>query len=154
ISGTNFNGPIRVLFDLGGGQIKEGFVAGFNATTITVVTPAIDLPAGQSKAADVIVLTQAGTAAEQRVVKASGFTYASSTLIPRILTIQPTSGPISGGTRVGIMGDNFQSPVQVFFGAAEAQVLQVTFSRIDVMSPRASDTASDGSGVVTGPVNV
>jgi hypothetical protein len=71
-----------------------------------------------------------------------------------IRTVQPTSGPISGGTRVTIIGDAFQVPVQVFFGAAEAQVISVNFSQIIVMSPRASDTAPGGSGVVTGPVNV
>ena len=154
ITGTNFVGPVRVLFDLGNGTVKEGFVAGFTPTSITVVTPAIDLAAGTTKAADIIVLTQAGTAAEQRVVKAAGFTFTSATLTPIVRAVQPTSGPISGGTRVTIIGDNFQSPVQVFFNAAEAQVISVTFNQIIVMSPRASDTNSDGSGVVTGPVSV
>jgi hypothetical protein len=68
--------------------------------------------------------------------------------------VQPTSGPIGGGTRVTIVGDAFQQPVQVFFGSAEAQVLSVTFDTIIVMSPRASDTNSNGSGTVTGPVSV
>jgi IPT/TIG domain-containing protein len=154
ITGTNFVGPIRVLFDFGNGTVKEGFVAGFTPTTITVVTPAIDLAAGTAQAADVIVLTQAGTAAEQRVVKAAGFTFTSATLVPLVRAVQPTSGPISGGTRVTIIGDNFQSPVQVFFNAAEAQVISVTFSQIIVMSPRASDTTPNGSGVVTGPVDI
>jgi len=154
ITGTNFVGPVRVLFDLGNGTIKEGFVAGFTATTITVVTPAIDLAAGTTQAADIIVLTQAGTAAEQRVVKAAGFTFASSVLTPVVRDVSPSSGPISGGTRVTITGDNFQFPVKVFFNAAEAQVISVTFSQIVVMSPRASDTTGDASGVVTGPVDV
>jgi len=154
ITGTNFVGPIRVLFDLGNGTIKEGFVAGFTPTTITVVTPAIDLAAGTSQAADVIVLTQAGTAAEQRVVKAAGFTFTSATLTPLVRAVQPTSGPINGGTRVTIIGDNFQLPVQVFFNSAEAQVISVTFNQIIVMSPRASDTTPDGSGVVTGPLDI
>src|SRR6266550_1137439 len=154
ITGTNFNGPIRVLFDLGNGTVREGFVSSFTSNTITVVTPAIDLTSGTTQAADVVVLTQAGTAAEQRTVKAQGFTFISSVLTPIVRALQPTSGPISGGTRVKIIGDAFQQPVQVFFNAAEAQVISVTFNEIVVMSPRASDTAPGGSGVVTGPVDI
>ena len=154
ITGTNFNGPVRVLFDLGNGTVKEGFVSSFTSNSITVVTPAIDLASGTTQAADVIVLTQAGTAAEQRVVKAQGFTFTSAVLTPVVRALQPTSGPIGGGTRVTITGDAFQQPVQVFFGAAEAQVISVTFNQIIVMSPRASDTAPGGSGVVTGFVDI
>jgi hypothetical protein len=87
-------------------------------------------------------------------VKTQGFTYQNAVLTPVVRTVQPTSGPIGGGTRVTIVGDAFQQPVQVFFGSAEAQVISVTFDTIIVMSPRASDTAPGGSGVVTGPVAV
>src|SRR5207302_10842255 len=57
-------------------------------------------------------------------------------------------------TSVAILGDAFQAPVQVFFGAAEAQIIKVTFNEIDVMSPTARDTSSNGSGAVTGPVDI
>ncbi len=154
ISGTNFIGPVRVLFDLGNGTVKEAFVNSFTNNQIIAVTPRIDLGTGQTKAVDVIVITQAGTAAEQRVTKSQGFTYQAAVLTPAILSLQPTSGPIGGGTRVTIFGDAFQQPVQVFFGAAEAEVISVIFHQIIVMSPRASDTASNGSGVVVGPVNI
>ena len=154
ITGTNFNGPVRVLFDLGNGTVREGFVSSFTNNQIVVVTPRIDLTTGQTQTADVVVLTQAGTAAEQRVVKSQGFTFTSAVLTPTIRALQPTSGPISGGTRVTILGDGFQQPVQVFFNAAEAQVISVTFNQIIVMSPRASDTAPTGSGVVVGPVDI
>ena len=156
ITGTNFRGPVRVLFDIGDGNPQEGFVnqSAVSLTQIVTVTPRINLTTGQTKAADVIVITQAGSAAEQRVVKTAGFTYQNAVLTPVIRTVQPTSGPIGGGTRVTIIGDAFQQPVQVFFGSAEAQVLSVTFDTIIVMSPRASDTNSNGSGTVTGPVSV
>ena len=156
ITGTNFRGPVRVLFDIGDGSPKEAFV-NQNAVTLTqiqTVTPAINLTTGQTKPADVIVITQAGTPSEQRVVKTQGFTYQLAVLTPSIRSLQPTSGPIGGGTRVTIFGDAFQTPVQVFFGSAEAQLISVTFDTIIVMSPRASDTAPGGSGVVTGPVSV
>jgi hypothetical protein len=55
---------------------------------------------------------------------------------------------------VTIIGDGFQAPVQVLFGTAEARVITVNFSEIIVESPTARDTAPDGSGAVTGPVNI
>src|SRR5438445_1336569 len=154
ITGTNFRSPVRVLFDIGDGNPKEAFVASVSSTQIVAITPRIDLTVGQTKAADVIVITQAGTSGEQRVVKTGGFTYQLAVLTPVIRSLAPTSGPIGGGTRVTIIGDAFQTPVQVFFGAAEAQVISLNFDNIIVMSPRASDTSAGGSGVVTGPVTV
>jgi len=154
ISGTNFRSPARILFDIGDGNPKEAFVVSVSSTQIVAITPAINLVTGQTKAADVIVITQAGTSGEQRVVKTGGFTYQLAVLTPVIRSLQPTSGPIGGGTRVTIFGDAFQTPVQVFFGAAEAQVISVNFDNVIVMSPRGSDTAPGGSGVVTGPVTV
>src|SRR5450432_4030781 len=67
ITGTNFRAPVRVLFDLGGGVIKEGFVASITPTQLTVVTPKVDLGAGQTLAATVIILNEAGTSTEARV---------------------------------------------------------------------------------------
>jgi len=154
ITGTNFIAPVRVLFDIGTGTPKEAFVVSVSATQLVVLSPAVDLGTGQTQAADIIVITQAGSATEQRVVKSAGFTYQAAVLTPAIRALSPTSGPVSGGTRVTIIGDAFQAPVQVFFGAAEAQVVSVNFSQIVVMSPRASDTAPNGSGVVTGPVDI
>jgi len=155
ITGTNFNSPVRVLFDPGmGATPKEAFVVSVSLTQIVAITPAVDVGTGQTVATDVIVLTQAGTPTEQRVVKAQGFTFAAAVLTPAIRGVAPTSGPTSGGTRVTIIGDAFQAPVQVFFGAAEAQVISVNFSQIIAMSPRASDTTDNGSGTVTGPVDI
>jgi hypothetical protein len=155
ITGTNFNSPVRVLFDPGmGATPKEAFVVSVSPTQIVVITPAFDVGTAQTVVTDVIVLTSAGTPAEQRVVKAQGFTFAAAVLTPIVRALQPTSGPTSGGTRVTIIGDAFQSPVQVFFGAAEAQVISVNFSQIIVMSPRGGDTTPGGSGVVTGPVDI
>lgn len=154
ISGTNFITPVRVLFDTGDGNPKEAFVVSVTPNQIIVLTPSINLGTGQTQAADIIVITQAGTQTEQRVVKSAAFTFAAAVLTPDIRALQPTSGPVDGGTRVTIIGDAFQAPVQVFFGSAEAQVISINFSQIVVMSPRASDTTPNGSGVVTGPVDV
>lgn len=154
INGTNFATPVRVLFDTGGPLPIEGFVVSATATSIEVITPAVNLGAGQQLTSDVVVITRAGTAAEQRVEAAEAFTFRNEQLTPRFTTMTPNSGPVTGGTRVTIFGDGFQAPVQVLFGFAEARVINVDFSQIIVETPAARDTSSGGSGVVTGPVAV
>jgi hypothetical protein len=155
ITGTNFRQPVRVLFDPGNGQpAKEGFVQSVTATQIVVVTPAFDLTTGQTLPVTITVIDEAGTTNEVKVSAANAFTYQLAILTPSFRGDNPTSGPIDGGTRVTIFGDGFQAPVQVFFGSAEAQVINVQFSQIIVMSPAARDTNPNGSGTVTGPVNI
>jgi hypothetical protein len=155
ITGTNFRVPVRVLFDPGAGQpVKEAFATSVTPTQITVITPAFDLGVSQQLVVGVTVIVEAGTATEQRVTKASAFTYTAAVLTPVVRAVSPTSGPIDGGTRVTITGDAFEAPLQVFFGAAQAQVLSVSFHSIDVMSPTARDTNSSGTGPVLGPVDI
>lgn len=154
ISGKNFQAPVRVLFDTGNGTPKEAFVLSVTPTQIQVLTPPVDLATGQQKAATVVVINQAGTTSEARIQASTPFTYQLETLTPRITTTSPNSGPINGGTRVTIFGDGFQAPVQVFFGSAEAQVVNVSFSQIIVLSPPAPATNEPGSGTVTGFVPI
>jgi hypothetical protein len=155
ITGTNFRVPVRVLFDPANGQAaKEGFVTNVTPTQLTVVTPAFDLGVAQQLVANITVIVEAGTPTEQRVTKSAAFTITAPVLTPVVRALNPTSGPIDGGTRVTITGDAFEAPVQVFFGSAQAQVLNVQFHTIDVISPTARDTNPSGSGTVTGPVDV
>ena len=154
ITGTNFIGPVRVLFDVGGAAPVEGFVVSRTDTQIEVITPAVNLGAGQQLVSRVIVITQAGSTNEQRVDAATGFTFRNEALTPRVSTATPNSGPVLGGTRVSIVGDGFQAPVQVLFGAAEARIVQVNFSEIVVEAPAARDTSPGGSDTVTGPVDI
>ena len=155
IAGQNLKGPVKVFFDFGAGTTpKEAFVVSATESQIVVVTPAVDLGTGQTKNATIVVLTQAGTTSEKRVTAPSPFVFQAEVLTPSITTLSPASGPIDGGTRVTIFGDAFQAPVQVFFGSAEAQVITVQFKQLIVMSPTARDTASGGSGAVTGAVDV
>jgi IPT/TIG domain len=153
INGKNFVAPVRVLFDYGSGVTKEAQVVSVSATQIQVVSPSVDLGTGQTKDATIILINNVGSPNEVRVTGPK-FTYQATVLTPKITTLSPASGPIDGGTRVTIFGEGFQAPVQVFFGSAEAQVINVTFSQIIVMSPTARDTATGGSGTVTGPVSV
>jgi hypothetical protein len=155
ITGTNFKTPLRVLFSTGAGSTPvEAFVTAATDTTIDVLTPAFNVGAGQQFISDVIVLTEAGTVREQRATSSGAFTFRNETLTPRISTATPNSGPVTGGTRITIIGDGFQAPVQVLFGSAEARVISVNFSQIIVESPAGRDTAPNGSGAVTGPVDI
>jgi hypothetical protein len=155
ITGTNFRTPVRVLFDPGNGQApKEGFVTNVTPTQITVTTPAFDLGVAQQLVATITVIVEAGTPTEQRVTKSAAFTITAPVLTPVVRALNPTSGPIDGGTRVTITGDAFEAPAQVFFGSAQAQVLNVQFHTIDLLTPAARDTNANGSGAVTGPVEV
>jgi len=155
ITGTNFVAPLRVLFDLGAPSPAEGLIVSSTETTIDVLTPAINLGVSQQQfLADITVITRAGQSNEQRVTRADAFTYENVTLTPIVYSLSPTSGPINGGTRVTIFGEGFQAPLQVFFGSAEANVVEVQFGQIIVTAPDARSTNPNGSGTVTGPVSV
>jgi hypothetical protein len=155
ITGTNFRAPVRVLFDFGAPiGTKEAFVTSVTPTQITVVTPAVDLAGGQALPATIRVIVGAGAPGEASVTAPTPFNFQLSVLTPAITTLSPASGPIDGGTRVTIFGSGFQAPVQVFFGSAEAQVLNTRFDQIIAIAPTARDTDPNGSGTITGPVAV
>ncbi|MFP5248068.1 MAG: IPT/TIG domain-containing protein, partial [Thermoanaerobaculia bacterium] len=154
ISGTNFTAPLRVLFDIGQPLPVEAFIVSSTANSIEVLTPGVNLGAGQQLISDVIVITQFGTANEQRAEREDAFTFRNEQLQPNISTASPNSGPVTGGTRVTIFGDGFQAPVQVLFGAAEARVITVEYSQIIVEAPAGRDTSDDGSGPILGPVDI
>lgn len=154
ITGTNFKAPVRVLFDVGGPTPLEGYVVSVNETTIEVITPSVNLGAGQQLEADVIVINNAGASGEQRVTREAAFIFRAEQLTPVIAAVSPNSGPVTGGTRVTLFGEGFQAPVQVMFGSQEAQVVTVQYSQIIVMAPDARSTAPNGSGTVTGPVDI
>ena len=160
ITGTNFRSPVRVLFDFGGGVVKEGFVCStcVTPTSITVVSPKVDLGAGQTLPATIVVINEAGTTSEVRVSATTPFTFRVAQLTPSLTTVSPDSGPIGGGTRITIFGEGFEAPVQVSFGKsstfAQMQVISVTFNQIIAITPTARDVNPDGSGVLVGPVDL
>ncbi|HSY51660.1 MAG TPA: IPT/TIG domain-containing protein [Thermoanaerobaculia bacterium] len=155
ITGTNFRAPVRVLFDPGNGvAAKDAFATLVTSTQINVISPAFDLGVSQQLVVNITVIVEAGAPTEQRTTKTAAFTYTAPVLTPVIRALSPTTGPIEGGTRVSIIGDGFQAPVQVFFGSAQVTVLTVAFHEIDVTAPTARDTSPNGSGAVTGPIDV
>jgi hypothetical protein len=147
ITGKNFRTPLRVFFDFGAGTTpKDATIISSTGTTIQVLTPSVDLGTGQQLTATVKVINEAGSANEVTVTGPT-FTYQAAVLTPKITTVSPASGPIDGGTRVTVYGEGFQSPIQVFFGAAEAQVIgPVLFNQFTLATPSARDATPDASG--------
>jgi hypothetical protein len=179
IIGTNFRQPLRVIFTCVGsaanppdpavcaGQApKDAFIQSVSATQIVAVTPSFSVPAGAAVTTSIQIIVGAGTPNEQSVTQASSFTFASPTLTPQITTIQPTSGPLAGGTRISIIGSGFQSPVQVTFGTGggpgplanqtEVQVVSVRYDEIIAVTPelRQIDPALGTNQVTVRVLNV
>jgi hypothetical protein len=152
ITGTNFRQPVRVFFDISG-TLREAQVTSVTPTQIQILTPRVDLATGQTLDAPIVVFIEQGTPNEQRVTSASPFTFRRSQLTPVITTLSPPSGPLEGGTQTTIIGSGFESFVQVFFGLAEAQIINVTFDKIVVISPPSRDTGSDAQAVA-GPIPI
>jgi IPT/TIG domain len=129
ISGSRFTGASAANF---------GPAAGLNFavvsdTQITVVSPSQDA-AGQN-AVDVTVINAAGASA---VTAADVFTYVSP---PQVTAINPTSGPLGGGTNVTITGSGFTGATAVDFGTvAGTGVTVVSDTQITVVSPPVSPT--------------
>jgi len=146
ISGSGFRSPVRVYIDFGT-QTKEAFIISVSNTTVNAITPPIDLGIGQQREAKLILINNAGTTMETRVSPATILTFQNERLNPSIITASPQTGPIVGGTRVTIFGDGFQSPVQVFFGDSEAQIVNVTYKQVTVIAPA-------GRGLGSVPIRV
>ena len=138
IEGTGFSAPAEVTFN---GVFAQ--IVSISSSSIRVVTPAQEVPAGQNLAATVGVEVNIGEEGQAADSLAAGFIYTrnSSPTIPKIISVTPTSGPNEGGTPVTIFGEGFGSEVQVYFGAAsrvEAEVNDVSPTRILATTPPAT----------------
>lgn len=136
--GQNFEGPVRVLFGN-----DEAVVASFSSTELRVISPKVNFVVGEeTREVTVTVIFEAGSTGETSVQAPSSFRYEIEALTPVVLGVSPSSGPNEGGTLLTVIGSGFQAPIKVFFGTGddevEAQVQQVTFSQVTVLTPKAS----------------
>lgn len=148
ILGGGFDGPVRVTFNGAAATVRS-----VTPTQIRVLVPpaaasGTSVPVGQSVPVDVSVTinyNETGTASD---TLPAGFTYSlgGGTQQPAVLSVSPTSGTNDGGNRVTIVGEGFQTPVQVLFGqggsatsfdGVEATVLEATANRLVVIAPPA-----------------
>jgi hypothetical protein len=144
VVGGGFLAPVRVFFGA-----NPATVTAVTPTRITVRTPPLDIPRGTSQTVNVTVENDINGANAATETLNNAFTYRGGGIIPvpMILSVTPGAGPNEGGTLVTIVGDGFQTPVQVLFGQGttaadftgiEAEVVSVTPTQIRVRSPAAT----------------
>lgn len=158
IRGQGFQSPVRVEFIVagpGGNLTASANVLSVSSTAIRILTPpsGVSVPTGNTVSADVRVTNRAGTPDQTTATINGGFLYAlgGSILQPAVTSVTPTQGPNEGGTRVRILGDGFEAPVQVIFGSGavggftgvEATVEAVTRNEITVITPSALGVGQD-----------
>ncbi len=136
---------VQVFFRIGSTTLP-GVVTAVTDSQITVITPAFTgLNPTVANVADIIVKIGASTT----ITSPNCFTFTSVSIPPAVSSILPTSGTKLGGTRVTILGSGFSSPVQVFFGSVQAEVVSVNFSQIIAITPPLQGGAAPGPVQVT-----
>ena len=125
ITGTNLTGATAVAFGAAAGTS----INVVNSTTVTVVSPA------GTGTVDVRLTTPGGTSPN---TAADDFTYIPA---PTVASLNPTSGPVGGGTAVTITGTSFTGATSVTFGGATASFSVVNGTTITATAPAGSGTA-------------
>jgi hypothetical protein len=129
ITGTNFTGATAVKF---GATAATSFTVN-SATSITATSPT------GTATVDVKITTIGGTSATS---VADQFTYVIP--IPTVSSINPASGPTTGGTAVTITGSNFIGTTSVKFGSTNATSFTViSATQISTIAPPGSLGAVD-----------
>lgn len=113
VRGSGFQAPVQVSF----GDVQAS-VRVVTSTAIQVVTPAAPQPVdpGGSLAVDVTVQNALGSPTSSSTTLVGGFTYTEDAPDPLVISsLDPSEGPLDGGTRVTVTGSGFTpgSPVSV-----------------------------------------
>ncbi|HEX4959803.1 MAG TPA: IPT/TIG domain-containing protein [Thermoanaerobaculia bacterium] len=148
VLGGGFSSPVRVTFNGATATVKS-----VTGGAITVVTPSaaaagVTVGVGQTAAVSVAVTINVNKPDQLSDSIDRAFTYSlgGGTDQPSVFSVTPALGTNDGGTTVTIVGDGFQSPVQVLFGlgasatsfnGVEATVQSVTTNRIVAVTPAA-----------------
>lgn len=118
-----------------GNGFQTGAAVKFGNSQSTAVTVASSnqinamSPAGSSGTVPITVTDPNAQSASL----SSGFTYSSG---PAISSVSPSSGPVTGGTTVKILGSGFQSGASVMFGGiAATSVTLVSSTELQAVSP-------------------
>lgn len=146
VQGGGFEEPVRVTFAGIAAQILS-----VESGRIRCIVPAstVQVPVGSTRPINVEVTVNLNETTEASDSLTSGYVYTPGGTVnqPQVLSVSPTTGTNSGGTRVTIAGIGFQSPVQVLFGlgdtpsaftGVEATVESVSPTQIVVRSPAAT----------------
>ncbi|MBP7797706.1 MAG: IPT/TIG domain-containing protein [Thermoanaerobaculaceae bacterium] len=134
IYGKYFIEPVQVEFYPGG--FAEIVEVSQDKTAITIRTPSWGAgPLEKDTLAGIKVTTQIGSGRETWAELTNCFLYLAEVPTPELFALSPNSGPVDGGTRVTITGQGFQSPVQVYFGDRQAQVVTSNFFQVICIAP-------------------
>lgn len=121
LNGSNFVSGATVTVD--SSKLTPTFV---DAKTLRIVTPA-----HAAGGVDIVVTNPDGQATRLR----SAFTYASSQVpAPTVNSINPSSGPTSGGTMITLTGNSFSSGATVMIGQRQATMVSVTSTQITAIT--------------------
>src|ERR1044072_9501891 len=123
VNGQNFVNGCRVRF----GGIDSPQVSFISSSQIVATTPAQSTPG----AVNVRVVNPDGQANALN----NAFQYTPPAPAPGISSVNPSSGLLAGGTSVNIFGQNFASGCTVRFGGVDAQVIFVSNTQINVITP-------------------
>ena len=130
ITGFGFVAPVRVFFEMEGGTL-EALVVSLSPTRIEILTPPVAFGPDEQMRVAILTVDSRGYRASAR----EPFVFENPVQQPKILAVTPNAGRAAGGTRVSIIGEGFQAPVQILFGDAEARVISVTRTQVQVESP-------------------
>jgi hypothetical protein len=135
VTGSNF---------LSGATIRVNGVLATGVTFLSATQVRGTTPAGTAGARSVQVSNPDG----QSATLASAFTYVDGA--PQLTSVQPTSGPIGGGTSVTLRGSNFRTGSTVrFAGRTATNIVVVNATTITAATP--TGTAGRASVQVTAP---
>ncbi|MEO8191775.1 MAG: IPT/TIG domain-containing protein [Acidobacteriota bacterium] len=151
--GRFFGSPAttRVTFTAAG-VTREALVTDVTATSVTVRTPAFPEAISPSVPVTMTLVLGTNTSSPFTLTIPNCFAFGTAAgNTPSITAILPATGSKSGNTRVTIVGSGFSSPLQVFFGPVEAQVLSISYNQIIVLTP---PVIAGGPVVVGTPVDV
>jgi hypothetical protein len=149
ILGSGFQAPVQVFFGVGDTtssfQGVEARVDSVTSTEIVAVTPA-------ARGFGQILLNQLAGVLVKNV--SSGFSTVSPGLFKYgseiiISSMGPGSGSFTGGTRVTIFGQGFDSPVAVSLGGIGQAVVSVTGTEIEFITSGVAIAQCPPNGIVT-----
>lgn len=157
VQGSGFQAPLQVSF--GGVQATVGTVT---STALEVTTPASPQPVdpGDTLVVDVTVQNALGSSTSSAATLAGGFTYVADVPDPLVIrAIDPTEGPIEGGTRVTLTGSGFTpgSPVSVELAGVRQQaetVVDETTVELTTVGAEVPDTCPANGRLVQRGVTV
>ncbi len=135
ITGTNLTGTGTTTVSFG---TSAATPYSSSSTSLLVVVPVSSTFAAQT--VQVLVTTSAGTSVADPG-PANDYTYGTSTL-PVITSLNPASGPISGGNAITITGSNFSGATVVSFGSSNVAPFSVTPTSLVVFVPASSTFAA------------